>query len=61
MPILAFGIMCLPAIANVVAVATSPGHARIVDYDTYTYALRTLVILIFIAAQAPELSVPRPA
>jgi ABC-2 type transport system permease protein len=54
-PILAFGIMCLPAIANAVAVATSPGHERIVDYDTYTYALRTLVILIFVAAQAPEL------
>ena len=54
-PILAFGIMCLPAIANAVAVATSPGHARIVDYDTYTYALRTLVMLIFVAAQAPEL------
>ena len=30
-------------------------HARIVDYDTYTYALRTLVMLIFVAAQAPEL------
>ena len=54
-PILAFGIMCLPAIANAVAVATPPGHARIVDYDTYTYALRTLVMLIFVAAQAPEL------
>jgi ABC-2 type transport system permease protein len=54
-PLLAFGLMCLPAIANAVAVATSPNHARIVDYDTYTYALRTLVILIFVAAQAPEL------
>jgi ABC-2 type transport system permease protein len=47
--------MCLPAIANAVAVATSPDHARIVDYDTYTYPLRTLVMLIFVAAQAPEL------
>ena len=54
-PLLAFGLMCLPAIANAVAVATSPDHARIVDYDTYTYALRTLVMLIFVAAQAPEL------
>ena len=35
-PILALGLMCLPAIANAVAVATSPDHARIVDYDTYT-------------------------
>ena len=34
---------------------------RIVDYDTYTYALRVLVMLIFVAAQAPELVVPRPA
>jgi ABC-2 type transport system permease protein len=54
-PLLAFGLMCLPAIANAVAVATSPDHARIVDYDTYTYPLRTLVMLIFVAAQAPEL------
>jgi ABC-2 type transport system permease protein len=54
-PLLAFGLMCLPAIANAVAVATSPNHARIVDYDTYTYALRALVILIFVAAQAPEM------
>ena len=54
-PILAFGLMCLPAIANAVAVATSPDHARIVDYDTYTYPLRTLVMLIFVAAQAPEM------
>ena len=54
-PILAFGLMCLPAIANAVAVATSPEHTRIVDYDTYTYVLRTLVMLIFVAAQAPEM------
>ena len=54
-PFLAFGLMCLPAIANAVAVATSPEHTRIVDYDTYTYALRTLVMLIFVAAQAPEM------
>ena len=54
-PILAFGLMCLPAIANAVGVATSQGHTRIVDYDTYTYPLRTLVMLIFVAAQAPEL------
>jgi ABC-2 type transport system permease protein len=54
-PIVAFGLMCLPAIVNAVGVATSAGHARIVDYDTYTYPLRTLVMLIFVAAQAPEL------
>jgi ABC-2 type transport system permease protein len=54
-PLLAFGLMCLPAIANAVAVATSQQHTRIVDYDTYTYPLRTLVTLIFVAAQAPEL------
>ena len=54
-PILAFIVMCLPAIVNAVSVAQHPGSAPIVDYDTYTYRLRTLVMLIFVAAQAPEL------
>jgi ABC-2 type transport system permease protein len=36
-------------------VARTPGHARVVDYDTYVYRLRPLVMLIFVAAQAPEL------
>ncbi len=54
-PILMFAVMCLPAVVNAVAVAQHPGQAPIVDYDTYTYRLRTLVMLIFIAAQAPEM------
>jgi len=54
-PILAFILMCLPAIVNAVAVAQQPGQPPIVHYDTYTYQLRTLVMLIFVAAQAPEL------
>src|SRR5215471_17813921 len=54
-PILMFALMCLPAVVNAIVVARSPGHVRIVDYDTYTYRLRSLVMLIFVAAQAPEL------
>src|SRR5215471_17954029 len=54
-PILVFIAMCLPAIVNAIAVAQHPGQTPIVDYDTYTYRLRTLVMLIFVAAQAPEL------
>ena len=54
-PILAFILMCLPAIVNAVAVAQHPGQQPIVDYDTYTYRLRSLIMLIFVAAQAPEL------
>jgi len=52
-PVLAFAIMCLPAIVN--AVSMSQGGGRIVDYDTYTNQLRVVVMIIFIAAQAPEL------
>ena len=54
-PILAFILMCQPAIVNAVAVAQRPGQPPVVDYDTYAYQLRTLVMLIFVAAQAPEL------
>jgi len=54
-PILMFAFMCLPAIVNAVVVARAPGHVRLVDYDTYAYRLRTLIMLIFVAAQAPEL------
>jgi ABC-2 type transport system permease protein len=54
-PILVFIAMCLPAIVNAIAMAQHPGQTPVVDYDTYTYRLRTLVMLIFVAAQAPEL------
>lgn len=54
-PVLTFVIMCAPAVVNAVAMAVSHSHARIVDYDTYVGSLRVLVMLVFIAAQAPEL------
>src|SRR5215510_1336408 len=34
-PILMFALMCLPAVVNAIVVARTPGHARLVDYDTY--------------------------
>ena len=52
-PVIAFSLMCLPAVVNAVAVAR--GGKRIVDYDTYIFQLRVLVMIIFVAAQAPEL------
>jgi ABC-2 type transport system permease protein len=52
-PILTFVIMCLPAVANAVAVAQ--GQPRTIPYDTYIFQLRVIVMIIFIAAQAPEL------
>jgi ABC-2 type transport system permease protein len=54
-PFLMFALMCLPAVVNAIAVAQSPGHLRVIDYDTYVYRLRPLIMLIFVAAQAPEL------
>jgi ABC-2 type transport system permease protein len=54
-PVLTFGIMCLPAVINAVAVAVSSDHASVVNYDTYVAPLRVLVMTVFIAAQAPEL------
>jgi ABC-2 type transport system permease protein len=52
-PVIAFSVMCLPAVVNAIAIAG--GGRRIVDYDTYTFQLRVLVMIIFVAAQAPEL------
>ncbi len=52
-PVIAFVVMCLPAVANAVAVAQG-GH-RLVPYDTYLFQLRVLIMIIFVAAQAPEL------
>ena len=52
-PVITFVIMCLPAVANAVAVAQ--GNPRAVDYDTYIFQLRVIVMIIFIAALAPEL------
>ncbi|HTW04979.1 MAG TPA: hypothetical protein VMF87_32100 [Streptosporangiaceae bacterium] len=52
-PVIAFVVMCLPAIANAVSMAN--GGGRLVPYDTYTFQLRVVVMIIFVAAQAPEL------
>ena len=52
-PLIAFGALCLPAVIN--AFAMSRGGTRVVDYDTYVPALRTLVMTVFLAVQAPEL------
>lgn len=52
-PVIAFAALLLPAIVN--AFAMSQGNARQVDYDTYVPALRDLIMLVFVAVQAPEL------
>jgi ABC-2 type transport system permease protein len=52
-PAIAFVVICLPAVVNAVAVAR--GNGRLVPYDTYAFQLRVVVMIIFIAAQAPEL------
>ena len=52
-PVIVLAIMCLPAIASAVAVAN--GNARLVPYDTYVFQLRVVLMIIFVAAQAPEL------
>ena len=54
-PTLMFALMCLPAIVNAIAMAQHPGQSPVVFYDTYLFRLRPLVMLIFVAAQAPEL------
>jgi ABC-2 type transport system permease protein len=52
-PVIVFAVICLPAIANAVAVAN--GNARLVPYDTYVFPLRVVLMTIFVAVQAPEL------
>ncbi len=52
-PVITFVVICLPAVANAVAVAQ--GNPRLVPYDTYVFQLRVIVMIIFVAAQAPEL------
>ena len=52
-PVIAFAIMCVPAVVNTIGV--SQGGAQSVYYDTYVFQLRVLVMIIFVAAQAPEL------
>jgi ABC-2 type transport system permease protein len=52
-PALAMIVICLPAFVNAFAVAQ--GHARLFGYDVYAPQLRAAVLIIFLAAQAPEL------
>jgi len=52
-PVIAFLVLCLPAVVN--AFAMSRGNPRAVDYDTYTPVLRNLIMIVFVAVQAPEL------
>ena len=52
-PVLTFAIMCLPAVVD--AVVVNRTGTRQVSYDTYTPAVRILVMIVFLAAQAPEL------
>ena len=54
-PVLTFAIMCSPAVVNAVIMALGRSHTRVVNYDTYVGTLRVLVLLVFMAAQAPEL------
>lgn len=54
-PVIAFVILCAPAVINAVVMALGRSHVRVINYDTYVGTLRVLVILLFIAAQAPEL------
>lgn len=53
-PFALFALMCLPAIVNAIIVATPGSHGQIY-YDTYLFQLRVLVMIIFLAAQAPEM------
>jgi ABC-2 type transport system permease protein len=52
-PVITFVVICLPAIINAITVAK--GGAPVVDYGTYTFPLRVVVMTIFVAVQAPEL------
>jgi len=52
-PVITFAIMCLPAVVN--AIGMAQGGKQIVYYDTYVFQLRVFVMIIFVAAQAPEL------
>jgi ABC-2 type transport system permease protein len=52
-PVIAFVVMCLPAVLNAILVAK--GEPSAVGYGTYLFGLRVVVMTIFVAVQAPEL------
>jgi ABC-2 type transport system permease protein len=55
LPVLTFVVMCAPAVVSAVVVALGSGHTRPISYDTYLSGLRILVLIVFMAAQAPDL------
>ena len=52
-PLVAFIALCLPAAVNAFAMAR--GNQPVVYYDTYAPTLRDLIMIVFVAVQAPEL------
>ena len=54
-PWLLFALLCLPAAVDAVGLAIRPGSEPIVSYDPYIPSLRTVVMLIFVALEAPVL------
>jgi len=54
-PALLLGLICLPAAVNAVALATNSGGAPLIGYDSYIPSVRTVVMLIFVAIEAPNL------
>ncbi|HYK31672.1 MAG TPA: hypothetical protein VEV63_06905 [Streptosporangiaceae bacterium] len=54
-PVLTFVAICLPAIVSAVAVALNSQHIRPISYDVYLPQLRIFVLIVFMAAQAPDL------
>src|SRR5579859_1581150 len=54
-PVIAFVIMCSPAVINAVILALGRSSSRVISYDEYAGVLRVFVLVVFIAAQAPEL------
>ncbi|HEY2577436.1 MAG TPA: ABC transporter permease subunit [Streptosporangiaceae bacterium] len=53
LPVIAVVAICLPAIINAVAVAN--GGSQVVGYESYLFALRVIVLTVFVAVQAPEM------
>jgi len=54
-PTLLFVILCLPAIVSIAGMALNPHQGRLLSYDTYQPTLRALVLLVYVALQAPNL------
>jgi ABC-2 type transport system permease protein len=54
-PALLFALMCLPAVVSIAAMALNPNNGMLISYDNYQSTLRPLVLLVFVALQAPNL------